>query len=145
MRADLVVVDASAIVAFLFNEPTAPQIEQELSDRLLAAPALLTCEVASAAAKKTALYPEQAEGIERALHELDRLRIEYWHTPAHDLFDMARKLGLSVYDAAYLWVAMELRAPLVTLDLALAGAAGKARIRSRPAEPREPDRVGSAD
>ena len=37
--------------------------------------------------------------------------------------EIAERHGLSAYDAAYLWLAAELRAPLVTFDEKLAGAA----------------------
>lgn len=36
---------------------------------------------------------------------------------------LAMEHGLSIYDAAYLWLAMSLRLPLMTLDRKLAGAA----------------------
>lgn len=128
MPADSLVVDASAIAAFLFNEPAAPQIEKQLTRRTLVAPSLLTYEVASAARKKTDRYPDQAQGIRSALGLLGELRIEYVQAPSTALFDLAEELGLSTYDASYLWLARDLRIPLLTLDKTLRTAAKKAGI-----------------
>ena len=38
---------------------------------------------------------------------------------------LAERMGLTVYDASYLWLAQELQAELITLDKQLADAAGR--------------------
>ena len=48
------------------------------------------------------------------------------------VFALAAATGLSAYDASYLWLARELNADLLTLDNALAAAAGTRSI-ARPA------------
>jgi len=128
MPAEVLVVDASAIAAFLFNEPAAPQIEEQLAGRTLAAPSLLTYEVASAARKKADRYPDQAQAIRSAHAFLEEFSIEYVQAPAPALFDLAEASGLSTYDASYLWLARELGCPLMTLDKKLQGAAEKAGL-----------------
>jgi predicted nucleic acid-binding protein len=44
------------------------------------------------------------------------------------IFDLARRHRLTFYDAAYLELAMRLRLPLATLDVALAAAAGAEKV-----------------
>lgn len=48
---------------------------------------------------------------------------------ADAVLPLAREYGLTVYDAAYLELAQRRRLPLATLDKALRGAAGKARVK----------------
>ena len=43
--------------------------------------------------------------------------------PLADVTALAAQYGLSAYDAAYLWLAVDLRAPLLTFDQRLARAA----------------------
>ncbi len=65
--------------------------------------------------------------IERFWHDLARLPIDVLEAPGADeyraLLELARTSGLSVYDAAYLELALRLRVPLATLDQNLARAA----------------------
>ena len=43
-------------------------------------------------------------------------------TDQHEQFELALRYDLSGYDAAYLWLAAELKAPLATFDKKLAAA-----------------------
>ncbi len=49
--------------------------------------------------------------------------------PGAGVIDLARRFDLSVYDAAYLELALRSSAPLATLDSRLRGAAGKTGVR----------------
>jgi len=51
-----------------------------------------------------------------ALGLLPGLGIKEIQVPPEDLVEVARRTGLTAYDAAYLWLARELGAALVTLD-----------------------------
>jgi len=119
-----VVVDASAVGAIAFGEPDGPTLVAHLQGETLLAPTLLDYEIASIAWKKARAHPESAAQIQAALDAASRLRIERVPVPAVDLLRVARETGLTVYDAAYLWLARTRDAELVTLDRRLANAAG---------------------
>jgi len=118
------VVDASALAAVVFKEPTAPVVAGRLEDVLVCAPALLKFELANTAWKKM-----RAPGADRGalLSALDKAlnprRGIVWHEVSHtDVVLIARATGLSTCDASYVWLAGWLGAELVTLDQKLEAA-----------------------
>jgi predicted nucleic acid-binding protein len=113
MPADTVVVDASALAALLFGEPEGPAVARRMEGRPLLAPTLLRYEMASVCVKKIGEEPEQAAGLLSALRLMPRMGIR----------EVQRESGLTAYDAAYLWLAREMGAQLVTLDRRLRKAA----------------------
>jgi len=117
-----VVVDASAVGAIAFGEPEGPALAAHLEGETLLAPTLLDYEVASIAWKKARAHPESTAQIQAALDAASRLRIQRVPVPAVDLLRVARETKLTVYDAAYLWLARTRDAELVTLDRRLADA-----------------------
>ena len=122
------VVDSSVICAALFNEPEAAMAFAQMAGKSLLAPRLLGYEVVSVALKKLRRGATH-EAVERALADYLRQAIEIVD-PAHDeQFALAGRYQLTGYDAAYLWLAAELRAPLLTFDKKL-GQAAKAHLES---------------
>jgi predicted nucleic acid-binding protein len=119
-----VVVDASVIGAIAFGEPDGSTLVAHLMGETLLAPTLLDYEIASIASKKARAHPEAAPHIHAALEAASRLRIQRVPVPATELLRLAREAKLTVYDAAYLWLARTRDAELVTLDRRLADAAG---------------------
>jgi predicted nucleic acid-binding protein len=121
------VVDASALAAIAFNEPLAAETTRRLTDRELVAPRLLLFELANTAVRKVKKHPEHAAriraGLERAL--ADDFAIVWSDVEPGAVLDLALETGLTAYDASYLWLARHLDADLVTLDTALAAAAGR--------------------
>ena len=117
-----VVVDCSVLSAVLWAEPAAAQALAQLSGRSLHAPSLLRYELANVARNKarSGVPPDVARaGLDAFAEQKVVLReIE----PAR-LFDVAQRLSLTAYDAAYLCLAEELRAQLITFDQRLAEAA----------------------
>ena len=116
MPGDSVVVDASALAALLFGEPAGPEVADRLDGRVLLAPTLLRYELASVCLKKAREEPEKGTGLFRSLALLSRLGVREVQIPTEGLVDLARETGLTAYDAAYLWLARELDAELVSLD-----------------------------
>jgi predicted nucleic acid-binding protein len=110
------VVDASAIAALLFGEPEAEDVARRLEGRALVAPALLRFELASVCLKKLLRLPELRSEILRAFDLLERLPIQVAAVDHVAVIGLAQQHGLSTYDAAYLWLARALGAPLETLD-----------------------------
>ena len=64
------------------------------------------------------------------LRALSRIDVEVDHTPAGDaLLGFARSRRLTIYDSAYLELALRRNLPLATLDKSLAAAAGAEGVR----------------
>ena len=115
------VVDCSILAGLVFREPSEPQANERIQSKTLHAPYLLQVELGSVAAKKhragePAIAWEgmaQFQDMNIRLHQIE---------PAETLA-LALQYKLSTYDAAYLWLAVELKAPLATFDAKLAAAA----------------------
>lgn len=118
------VVDASAIGALVFGEPAAEEVAARLSGATLAAPTLLAFEIANITVKKLRRHPEKRAALLAAHAFSLRLSIEIIAVDSAAVLSVAEETGLTAYDASYLWLARELRADLVTLDVALNAAAG---------------------
>ena len=119
-----VVVDASALAAFVFQEPEGETIRDRLAGATVFAPALLRYELANTALKKARQQPEDAARILTALAiALDGKSDLVWtDVDARDVVLLAQATNLTAYDASYVWLAGALGADLVTLD----GPMGKA-------------------
>lgn len=109
------VVDASALAAVLFGEPDGDAVADRLDTSTLVAPSLVRYELASVYVKKVERHPEQRSALLEALRLFPRLAVEV-QVPPPEAGAVARETGLTAYDAAYLWLARHLEAPLVTLD-----------------------------
>ena len=118
------VVDASALGAVAFGEPTAEEVAGRLAGAELYAPTLLAYELTSIARKKATRYPDQRAAITWALEQALRLDIQRVDVDQPAVLELALEAGLTSYDAAYLWLARRLGASLVTLDAALDAVAG---------------------
>ena len=116
------VVDCSAICGILFDEPWRADAVARLSGKTLYAPYLLDHEVISVTLKKRRQQWPGAS-IDGALEDYAQYQIELHETDLAGQFDLALRYKLSAYDAAYLWLAAELKAPLATFDEKLAAAA----------------------
>jgi len=118
------IVDCSVLVAALFLEPAFGEQARATLERCeLHAPELLEYEFANAAVKKVAIAGEAI--AHAALAAFGRADVILHRVDAKDSFEFARRYSLSAYDAAYLWLAAELKAPLATFDRRLADAAGQ--------------------
>lgn len=122
-----IVIDASALVAFVTNEPAAPQVAEMLqrwgSEGVeLNAPALARYEIANALAKQAAAGNLGDKAIDEAWEILDDLPVIYH--PLRNGPSVVRAHSASsdapAYDAAYLALAEDLHADLWTLDGPLA-------------------------
>ena len=122
------VVDCSMLCAVLFDEAERDAAEDLMAGHRLLAPTLLVHEFVNVALKKLR-RGLPAEVVERALADFSAHDIELLPTEALPQFELARHYGLSAYDAAYLWLAAELRAPLITYDQKL-GQAAMSHLRS---------------
>lgn len=118
----MIVVESSAMVDALVDEPVNPQLLALLADEELHAPALLDFEVASALRGHALGGKLDPPRLDEAIEDFSALRIE-----RHQMTGLlGHILGLgdnfTVCDAAYVILAQALEAPLVTADDKLRGA-----------------------
>ncbi|MCW5610206.1 MAG: type II toxin-antitoxin system VapC family toxin [Rubrivivax sp.] len=121
-RRPLAVVDASVIAAVLFAEPEQSAAARQLAQCQPAAPDLLPYELGNVAVNKLRRGHDES-GVRASLADLEALGIALHPVCAAAAFDLAARHALTAYDAAYLCLAAELRAPLITFDRRLAEAA----------------------
>lgn len=115
------VLDCSTLSGLVFEEDWQEDALRQIEGRSLKAPYLLEIEIASVALKK-----RRRGGVEVAEAGLERyssMEIELFEVRALEVYALALRYQLSAYDAAYLWLAAELKAPLATFDEKLGTAA----------------------
>ncbi|KAA9132079.1 type II toxin-antitoxin system VapC family toxin [Marinihelvus fidelis] len=115
------VVDCSVLAAVLFDEPERETALVAMAGKELFAPDLLDHEIVSVALKKSKAGLEKA--AKRALQDLSDLRLTRCAVDSAAQYALAQHLNLTAYDAAYLALAINLRAPLATFDQQLGNVA----------------------
>ena len=110
------VVDASAIAAVLFVEPEGRDVLERVRGSELAAPTLLSYELANVCRTKIRRHPGSHTEFAESLRDYSRLRIAEHAVRVDEAVDLAVRLGITAYDAAYAWLARSLGVELVTLD-----------------------------
>jgi predicted nucleic acid-binding protein len=116
-----VVVDCSALAGLLFQEEWRDLAAEKIHGRSLHAPFLLQAEIASVALKKH--RKGFADLVADALTQYAEMDLHLYRVEPQDALTLALRYQLSTYDAAYLWLAAELKAPLATFDEKLGRAA----------------------
>jgi predicted nucleic acid-binding protein len=116
------VIDASAMAALVFGEPEADEIADRIRGAGLHAPILIDFELASVCLKKLRQYPKQRAALLAGHALAKQMAVRKHSVDTQEIVLMAEQAKLTVYDAAYLWLAGSLGAELVTLDKRLARA-----------------------
>jgi len=127
------ILDASAAVAILRHEPKGPVVALEIERALrsgheIVVPAHFWLEVANAYRSSTPLF---ARDTVEAIHRLETYRISTMETDRGQLLlaiEIAEREGLTPYDAAYIALARVVEGRILTLDRAMARAAGPLAI-----------------
>ena len=121
------VVDCSALAAVVFEEASGAAVLPQLRRRRLMAPALLPFELAQVCTTKIRRHPAHSAALlEQFVAALGELDLDLEPVGLDELPALAERYELSCYDAAYLWLALAHRAPLLTFDRKLAAAHRKA-------------------
>lgn len=118
------VADCSVLAAVLFDERERDEAVEALAGKELCAPDLIDHELASVAVRKSRHLTEQT--IVQAFRDLARLKLTRYRVEPQTQWRLAVQFNLSAYDAAYLALASELNAPLLTFDRRLGEAALRA-------------------
>jgi predicted nucleic acid-binding protein len=115
------VADCNMLGALLFQEAEREEAASRIAGRELNAPTLLDYELANVALKKA----RQGGGAlaADALARYAALPLRLHGIDVDAVVALAGRYALSSYDAAYLWLAAELKAPLATFDRKLGVAA----------------------
>lgn len=122
----MIVIDASAVIELLLVTPAALGVEERIFQpgETLHAPHLLDLEVAQVLRRYCLAGEMDGERAEQALADLRALGVNRY---PHDLF-LPRiwelRHNVTAHDAAYIALAEELSAPLLTRDQRLAAAPG---------------------
>ena len=124
------VVDASAVAAVVFNEEGGETVSPGLTGGgKVIAPRLLSYEMASITVSKTRRRPAEAERFLRGFADFQGMEIELYEVDHSAVIELALRNDLTGCDASYLWLALDRKAGLVTLDRQLARAASRAGLR----------------
>ena len=123
------VIDTSAIIAVIANEPERPAIIGHTVGANLAAPASVHWEVGnafSAMFKRRRITLLQAK---QSLRSYEQMLFRFIDIDLGQSLELSERLGLYAYDAYVLTCALKLRSPLLTLDKQLITAARLVGVR----------------
>lgn len=115
----MIVLDSSAIVDALIGDPANPDLLALIADTELHAPALIDYEVASALRGHVLAEKLLDRHLENATENFGALRIERYPLSSMMGAVLDLRANYTVYDAAYVVLALALDAPLVTADAKL--------------------------
>lgn len=111
------------IAATVFSGTEHLQAVALLRGRALCAPYLVDCELANVGLKKPKEgHPSETEVV-GSLDDFSAMAIERHAIDLSSVLRLVRRYRLTACDAAYLWLAEQLQAPLATFDAKLAQAA----------------------
>lgn len=122
-RRPRLVADATVLAAALFGEAEQQQAAALLQARALCAPHLVDYEMTNVALKKLRREHLAETAVMACLEAYAALDLERHAVAVPPVLALATRYRLTAYDAAYLWLAEELQAPLATFDDQLATAA----------------------
>jgi predicted nucleic acid-binding protein len=122
-RRPRIVADATVLAAVIFGEDEQHQAVALLRGRVLTAPHLVDYEMISVASKKLRRERLSQNAVVASLDAYTALSIERHVVDPAAVLALAERYRLTAYDAAYLWLADRLEAPLATFDVSLARAA----------------------
>jgi predicted nucleic acid-binding protein len=111
-----IVIDTSAILAVLLDEPEKQALVEETMGSVLCAPACLRWEVGNAATagvKRRRLTPERARQL---IADFEQVTIRELAIDIGRAVDLGLELGIYAYDAYILEAALSSGFPLLTLD-----------------------------
>ncbi|MBU2602940.1 MAG: type II toxin-antitoxin system VapC family toxin [Actinobacteria bacterium] len=118
----LAVVDASVFGALAFNESRSGEAAGLLAGVTPVAPGLVRYEMANIARTKALRDPSSSGLVTRAFRRWLELPVKLVSPEFDGVLSLALAEDLSAYDAAYVYVASALDAPLLTFDMRLASA-----------------------
>lgn len=123
-RRSPLVVDCSVLAAMVFDEPRYADAVEAMAGKELFAPYLIDDEMANVAATKSRQGKDTT--ARHGLAHFSDCPITRCRVDVNAQFRTVLEHGISAYDAAYLQLSLDLKAPLATFDARLGTAARKA-------------------
>jgi len=124
-----VVVDASAIIAVVVNEPSKSNIIEATQVANLIAPASIHWEIANAF---SAMFKRNRVSLDEALDAIDiykQIPIRFIEIELEESLRIAHQLNIYAYDAYLLRCAQKQKAPLLSLDKTLLKMANELKLQ----------------
>ncbi len=118
-----IVIDASAILAVVLEEPERPDILRSTRNHHVLSAETLPFEVGNALMALVKRRVHEAEETRLAWSAFEAVPVELRKFDIGKALDIAVRRGTYAYDAYIIQAAVELRAPLLSLDRRLNGAA----------------------
>ena len=120
------VVDTSAVLAVVINEPTRDQLVEVTREAALLAPASLHWEIGNAF---SAMFRQRRVTLDQALAAVqtyERIPIRFVDVSLEVSLQLSHRLKIYAYDAYIIACALQHRCPMITLDRELQLAAREA-------------------
>ena len=124
-----VVIDTSALIAVIADEPEKGKLIQMTSGAELIAPQSVHWEIGnalSAIMKRQRIVLSQAT---RAIGIYQKISIRFVEVKLEDTLEIVDKLGIYAYEAYLIRCAIKYKSPLLTLDQGLAEAAKEMNVK----------------
>ena len=128
------VVDTSAIIAIIVDEPEKAAVEAYTADSNLVAPASVHWEIGNALSamfKRDRISLTQAR---LAIASYEQMRIQFVDVDLVQSLELSERMDIYAYDAYILVCASDLRLPLLTLDNRMAVVASQIGVRTLEVE-----------
>lgn len=126
-----IVVDTSAIIAVIANEPEKTALIELTRGAELIAPRSVHWEIGNAFSTMLKRKKITAEETSKALEVYGRIPIRFLDVDLKKSLEIAHELALYAYDAYLIRCAQKYRAPLVSLDRNLVASAKKIGVQVR--------------
>ena len=111
-----IVVDTSAIIAVIFNEPERKAIIKKTTGQTLIGPGSITWEIGNAFSAMFRQGRLTLNEAFKALEILDKIPLRYTRTDFVRTMKIAKQAKIYAYDAYFLDCSIRHNAPLLTLD-----------------------------
>jgi predicted nucleic acid-binding protein len=124
-----IIIDTSAIIAIIANEPTKPLLIERTRDTVLVSPSSVVWEIGnafSAMLKRNRITVDQAV---QAVTIFKQIPIRFVDVDLEETLILADELDIYAYDAYLIRCAQKYRSPLLTLDKGLLAAADRASVQ----------------
>lgn len=124
------VVDTSAIIAIIVDEPEKAAVEAYTADSNLVAPASVHWEIGNALSamfKRDRISLTQAR---LAIASYEQMRVEFIDVDLVQSLELSERMDIYAYDAYILVCASDLGLPLLTLDNRMAAIASQIGVRT---------------
>ena len=124
-----VLLDASALMSVLIDEPEKEHIVTITKDYELIAPSILPYEIGNALTRLKKRQILTSRQIMMAYKEFLRIPLRFMDVNIEEALQIACKYSIYAYDAYYLEMASRLNLPLLTLDVQMKKVAADLRVR----------------